>query len=43
VIKLAPKRYRLILKYGFGDTQPVADNTNEDGKAKNRRLELVKL
>lgn len=33
---------RLIAK-GFGDTQPVANNSNEDGKAKNRRVELVKL
>lgn len=28
---------------GFGDTRPVAENTTEDGKQKNRRVDLVKL
>lgn len=31
-----------LVAQGFGDTRPVADNRSEDGRARNRRVELVK-
>lgn len=32
-----------LLPGGFGDLAPVAENTSEDGRAKNRRVDLIKL
>lgn len=37
---IAPERLRAR---GFGPDQPVADNATEDGRAANRRVELVRL
>ena len=35
---IAPERIKAV---GFGDTRPVADNANNDGRAANRRTEFV--
>ena len=32
---------RLVAE-GFGDTMPVADNASAEGRARNRRVELVR-
>ena len=42
IIKSGIEAQRLVAK-GFGQEQPIADNSNDAGKAKNRRVELVKL
>jgi OmpA-OmpF porin, OOP family len=41
VVKAGIAKDRLSSK-GLGQTTPIADNRSEDGKAKNRRVELVK-
>jgi outer membrane protein OmpA-like peptidoglycan-associated protein len=39
LISKGADKTRLSFK-GYGKSQPVADNTNEEGRAKNRRLEV---
>lgn len=42
VVSQGVDRTRLVAQ-GFGDTRPVADNADEGGRARNRRVELVRI
>jgi outer membrane protein OmpA-like peptidoglycan-associated protein len=42
LVKNGIDKTRLTPK-GYGDSQPVADNTSDEGRAKNRRVELKKV
>jgi OOP family OmpA-OmpF porin len=40
MMKKGLKAARIEAK-GYGSTKPIADNSTEDGKSKNRRVEIV--
>jgi outer membrane protein OmpA-like peptidoglycan-associated protein len=42
LVKNGVDKARLTAK-GYGDTQPVGENTSDEGRAKNRRVELKKI
>ncbi|MCX7768512.1 MAG: OmpA family protein [Flavobacteriales bacterium] len=40
LVKLGYPREHIILRQGFGETQPKASNETEEGRARNRRVEV---
>jgi outer membrane protein OmpA-like peptidoglycan-associated protein len=34
---------RIVTPYGYGESNPVAENTSRDGRAQNRRVEVKLL
>jgi flagellar motor protein MotB len=41
LVRSTPLGWDRVESHGYGDTRPIAENTTRDGKARNRRIEIL--